>query len=914
MLREERVSTSTPLLTTKLYIPPTRAQLISRPRLIERLAEGLTRPLTLISAPAGSGKTTLIGEWRTSEAGHGFPLAWLSLDAEDNDPARFLTYLIAAWQTLHSTLGESALALLHSTPPAPPHSILASLINDLAGMPAPFAAVLDDYHCVVAPPIHDALAFLLDHLPPQMHLIIATRADPPLPLARLRARDHLTEIRAADLRFTPDEAAAFFSRVMRLNLSAGDSAALAQHTEGWIAGLQLAALSLQGSADVSGFIAAFTGSQRYIVDYLIEEVLERQPELTQSFLLLTSILERMTGPLCDALTGRADGLPMLHRLEQANLFVTVLDHERHWYRYHPLFAEVLRSRLRQTHPERLAELHRRAADWHEQNGTVSEAIGHALSGQDQDHAARLIEQNAMPLLMRGEVITLLGWIKAVEALLPDRPWLAIYQAWVLTLTGQLDRVESVLLQAERWTPSDDESGEVREMLGHIAAIRAYLASQQGDARGTIDLARQALEYLPENETAVRSVVAFTLGGACWLSGDVADASRAFAEAGRLGKAAGNVHVAVPAICSRAELLIVQGQLQRAAAAYREALHIASTADGRPLPVAARAHVGLSQLLYEWGDLEAALQMTQQGIELGRLWGNVENRLAGHVTLARIKQAQGDLDSAQAALSEAEQLVGAQRLFPLAGSWVEACRARLWLAQGNLPAAVGWAQASKATFNAEPSFAHEPANLAFARVLQAQGAHAEALTWLERLLHTAEATGRWGRAIEILVLQALSLQAEGDAPLALTAVQRALSLAQPEGYVRLFLDEGTTMRLLISDFRFWIEKHGGARSEKPGLLLKYVDRLLAAFPQAESQTEAFQIATPKSQIQNLVEPLSERELEVLRLVAAGKSNQEIARELVLAVGTVKKHVSNISGKLNAQNRTQCVARARELNLL
>jgi LuxR family maltose regulon positive regulatory protein len=895
---------------TKLYFPPARAKLVSRPRLIERLAGALTRPLTLISAPAGSGKTTLIGEWRASAAGREFPLAWLSLDAEDNDPARFLTYLISAMQTLRPTIGEAALALLHSTPPASFHAILTSLINDLAALPAPFAVVLDDYHFIAAPPIHEAVAFLLDRQPPQMHVIIATRADPPLPLARLRVRDQLTEIRAADLRFTPDEAAAFFEHVMRLTLSAGDSAALEQHTEGWIAGLQLAALSLQRSEDASSFIAGFTGSQRYIVDYLVEEVLERQPESTQSFLLLTSILERMTGPLCDALTGGAGGQAMLQELEQANLFVTALDHDRRWYRYHQLFADVLQSRLRQSYPDRVADLHRRAAGWHEHHGTVSAAISHALAGRDKDHAARLIERSAMSLLMRGEVITLAGWITAVEVLISDRPWLAIYQAWAFTLTGQPGRVELVLQQAERRLPPEDEIGSARTMSGHIAAIRAYVVSQQGDAHRTIDLARQALDLLPETETAVRSVVAFTLGGACWLGGNVAEASRAFAEAGRMSKAAGNLHVAVPAICSWAELLIVQGQLRRAAEAYREALQIAITEEGRPLPVAARAHAGLSQLLYEWNDLEAALNLAQRGIELGRQWGNVENWVAGHVTVARIKQAQGDLDGAGAELHEAEQLLSAHRLSSLLGSWVEAYRVRWWLAQGNLAAAAHWAQASTATINAEPSFAHAAANLACARVLLAQGAYAEALTWLERLLNLAEATGQRGREIEILALQTLALQAKGDASHALAILQHALSLAQPEGYARLFLDDGAPMRWLIADCRLQVGKQpGGWRGEKPGILLKYVDHLLAAFPQTDSQAGTFQ-----AKVQTLVEPLSDRELEVLRLLAAGKSNQEIAAELVLAVGTVKKHISNISGKLNAQNRTQCVARARELDLL
>ncbi len=890
------MSTSIPLLTTKLYLPPARPNLVPRPRLTARLAEGLTKPLTLVSAPAGFGKTTLVSEWRTSNAGRDLPLAWLSLDDDDNDPTRFLTYLVAALATLQPGLGETTLALLYSPQLPPPQVVLTSLINDLGELEDQLALVLDDYHVITALPIHEALAFILDHLPPSVHLVMLTRSDPPLPLSRMRVRNQLTEIRASDLRFTHDEAATFLNRVMGLALSADGVRALEARTEGWIAGLQLAALSMEGRADSSHFITTFSGSHHYIVDYLADEVLNRQPDPVRSFLLQTSILDRLTGPLCDALTQRADGRVTLEVLEQANLFVIPLDDERRWYRYHPLFADALRNRLQQTHPNCLPDLHRRAAEWLEPQGQVAEALRHALQGGDQDRAARLVEQNALSMLMRGELMILVGWINAVESLAHERPWLSIYQCWTLTLAGQLEQAESWLQEAERLVATQGPAAEAQNMLGHLAAIRAYRAAQRGEALQAIDLAQQALECLPEGDQAIRSVVSLTLGTARRLSGDLAGAGRALEEAVRTGQAAGNLYLALGALSGLADLLFDQGRLRQASQTYNELVQLATRPDGRRLPAAGMAFFGLSMICYEWNDLEAALKHTLQSIELCQQWGHVGILMGSQVMLFRVRQALGEMDSAQAALEEAERLARAHPQTPRAPGWVASFRVRSWLAEGNLAVAARWTQQSGLKIEDDMSYLREAEYLALGRVLRAQGEFDAALTLLGRLLRIAETTGRMGSMIEMLVLQALTVQAKDDIPQALTTLERALSLAQPEGYMRVFLDEGAPMAKLLR------------RAGSHGIAPKYVAKLLSEF-----DTLRVPGAAPTTK-QPLIEPLSDRELEALRLLAAGKSNQEIADELVLATGTVKRHLSNIFGKLSVQSRAECVARARELGLL
>ncbi len=886
---------ATPLLTTKLYIPPVRPELVSRPRLIERLNAGLLhkRKLTLISAPAGFGKTTLLSEWTR---GCERPIAWVSLDKDDNDPTRFWGYFVAALQTVRARIGKAALALLHSPQPPPIEAILTTLINEITGIPDGFALVLDDYHVIEAQPIHDALAFLLDHLPPQIYLVIATRADPPLPLSRLRGRDQLLELRTADLRFTPDEAAAFLNQVMGLRLPAEDVAALEARTEGWIVGLQMAALAMQGQGTerIASFVAAFAGSHRYILDYLTDEVLLQQPESVQTFLLQTAILDRLTAPLCDAVTERSDGQTMLERLEAANLFIVPLDDERRWYRYHHLFANLLRRRLSRTQPDLLPALHLQASDWYEKTGLVGEAVSHALAAEDVERAARLVEGRALAMIFLGELTTLVGLLDALpDEVVRSRPWLCIAHAWALVFAGLLDAVELRLKGAETTldTFGDARRAEGRHIAGHIAAIRAYIAALRGDMSRAAEFTREALEQLPEEDLAVRGLSAGLLGTVLRWSGDLVAAAQALARAIAITQAASDSHAAVEALYNLAAVQFAQGQLHKTVATCRDALLLADEyieRGGRRLPIVAPGYYLMSQVLREWNDLEGALRHAREAIELCEQWGWPEGLAFGYLRLARALQAVGDADGAHEAIRKARQ--AASGLSPWFGAHMAAHQARLWLAQGNLTPASHWAQESGLSADDELNYQYMGEYSVLARVLIAQVRLDEASRLLARLLEMTEAAGAMSYVIETLVLQALALQAQGKDDQALTVLERALSFAEPEGYVRTFIDKGAPMAALLRT------------AASRGIALDYVSKLLAAFGE---------VAFPSAP---LVEPLSERELEVLRLLAAGLSNREIAAELFLAVGTVKKYTSNIYGKLNVHKRTQAVARARELGLL
>lgn len=885
------------LLATKLYFPPVRTNLVMRPRLTALLERGLRGPLTLISAPAGSGKTTLLGEWR-AQAGQNVPVAWLSLDPEDNEPLRFLTYFSVALDSASPSLTGPVLSLLQSAEPPALDFIVTTLLECLGALRTEVVLAFDDYHLITNILIHDFINRLLSHLPPALHLVILTRADPPLPLARLRVRNELVEIRATDLRFSVEEAAGFLSQTMGLSLSPGQVAALELRTEGWIAGLQLAALSMQGSEDVSDFISSFTGSHHYIVDYLIEEVLNSQPEALRDFLLKTSILERMNAPLCNALTGNSDGQSRLEELERANLFVVALDNERLWYRYHHLFADILQNRLRQSSQVDLNDLHCRAANWLEQNEYLPEAFRHAVACGDKDRAGRIAEQNDAQMLARGERVALLNWLQSVEELVPVRPMLSIDKAWALILTGQPAPVEALLRQAERLIPNGATDDQAQHMRGNIAAIRSYMSTILGEATAGLDLGQQALAILPKSDLGARAVVHLALGSAHVLRGEYDTAIRLVEQASRLGEQAGNLQVAVLAKSSVANLLMALGQNHRSEELYRQALLLAVGPDGQLLPLASGVFSGLSRLTYEWNDLIAAQEYAQQAFNLGQKWGDVDTLVTAHVMLARIRYACGDEIGAEESISAAESLARARQLTSSGPAWVEMAHVWLWLAQGNLEACQGWLKAHANILSGQTG-ADESTRLILARILLAGGDHATAMQLISQLQLENEAVGHTGALIELLVFQALACQQMGDITSARKVLERALLLAAPEGFVRVFLDQGRPMnsllRQLIAD-----------RVD----LKNYINKLLAAFDRASMAVPSSSAAVP----QPLVDPLSRRELELLRLVAAGKSNQQIAAELFLATGTVKKHLNNIFGKLDVQNRTECVARARELNLL
>ncbi|MBI5304210.1 MAG: AAA family ATPase [Chloroflexi bacterium] len=866
-----------PLLTTKLHIPPVRPNLVARPRLIEKLNEGLTRPLTLISAPPGFGKTTLVTTWLEQQSQ---TAAWLSLDERDNDLARFLAYLIAALETVQADVGRRALNRLDTRRVPQLESVMTLLCNDLAVNPRAFVLVLDDYHLIEAQTIHEAITFLLDHLPSPLHLVVATRADPPLPLARLRAHSQLIELRAPDLRFSADEATTFLNQQMGLGLTAEQVAALDARAEGWIAGLQLAALSMQGRQDIAAFVSAFTGSHRFVLDYLAEEVLQRQTPEIQNFLLQTSILDQMNGGLSDAVTGRNDGTQTLARLEKANLFVVPLDDARQWYRYHHLFDDLLQSRLRESRAEQIPELHRRASAWYEQNGFVIEAIDHALAAPDFDRATHLIEQAGLGMLLHGEDATIVEWIARVpDELVRQRPLLSLCHAAALTSAGKIELASAHLAQVDN-ARLDVQTRGIADLL------QTVISFYRTDLPRTIESLQAKLESSRNSSAPLANLQA-------------------------------GFDVIVPAY-----LTVVIVMLQIAAGLLRDATDAccrglemthAVAADSPWRVVLGFLHVHLADLLYEWNELSAATQHATQGVEICRAWHNEEFESYALVLLSQIKHAQGDPTGASELLEKAA-LPLREREISMEVQFVHARQVRLLIAQNRVDDAariVGEFQTDDQTcLNIEQPFAFKAhaVVLARARVLIVQREFERAALSLQVLCERAQADVEIGTLVEASALLALARHGQGDAAQATTALIRALSLAEPQGYVRTFVDLGEPMRIQISEFRLEI----GEKSEKERLA-KYADKLLAAFPPvAELQPN------PESEISDLkseiINPLSERELAVLRLIAEGLTNQEIAERLVVTLSTVKSHVYNIYGKLGVSSRTQALVRARERKLL
>ena len=917
------------ILATKLYIPSFRPEFVPRLCLIERLNEGLLSKMTLISAPAGFGKTTLLSEWIPNSP---HCVTWLSLDKEDHEPTRFWTYFISSLQGLRSDLGKTALALLQSRLAPSITSILTTLINDITTFPDSFAAVLDDYHVVDSKPIDQALTFLLEHLPPNMHLVIATREDPNLPLARLRARDQLNELRVTDLRFSPSEAAEFLNQVMGLSLSLEDITLLENRTEGWIAGLQLAAISMRGQKDTTRFIQSFTGSHHFVMDYLVEEILQQQPEHIQTFLLHTSILERLCGSLCDAilLDSSNSGQETLEYLEQANLFVVPLDNERRWYRYHHLFADVLQARLMVKQSNYRTTLHQRASKWYEQEGSPPDAIYHALAAKDFASAAGLIELAWPAMDQTFQSNTWLGWAKALpDDLARARPVLSVDYAWAFLNGGELDAAKSRLRDAERWLettaePSEQEetsstrtypeqsrrmvvvdNDQFRSLPASISTARAYMALALGDVPNTLIYARQAVNLLPDDDYLRRGPAAALLGLAYWASGDLERAHQALADAMAGFRMSGNIIFAISGTYGLADIRVAQGRLREAISIYERTLQIAM-AQGEPaIPGTADLYLGLSKLYRERGDVEAARQNLTKSVALGEQAALADWPYRLRIAQARIKQSQGDMDGAIALLDEAQRLYFSSPVPETRP--ITALKTQVWVAQGRLTESLAWAQERGLSVDSDLSYLREFELITLVRILIAQykndreddSIH-KAIRLIERLLKAASEGQRAGSVIEILILQALAYEAQGDIPLALESLKRALTLAEPEGYIRIFVDEGASMaRLLYKAL---------ARGIEPA----YVRRLLAAFPVADSEPVA--LSLPPDAEAGLVQPLSMRELEVLQVIAEGLSNQEVANRLYLSLHTVKVHARNIYAKLGVKNRTQAVAKGRTLGIL
>jgi LuxR family maltose regulon positive regulatory protein len=902
-----------PVIETKLHVPRRRRGVVARPRLAERLNRVEESSLALVSAPAGFGKTTLLTEWLASLPARQWSVAWLSLDERDNDPALFWTYLVAAVRRAAPELGAGTLAQLQS-PQSPLDAVLATLVNELSAVADDVVLVLDDYHVIEAREVHDGMAFLVEHLPPQVHLVIAGRADPALPLARLRARGELVELRATDLRFTAEEAAAYLTDAMGLALTAEDVAALEGRTEGWIAALQLAALSMQGRDDATGFITNFAGDDRYIVDYLVEEVLQRQSEQVRGFLLQTSVLHRLTGPLCDAVTGTDGGKAMLESLDRANLFLVPLDDRRRWYRYHHLFADVLQVHLHAEQPDAVAGLHRRAGDWYEADGERAEAAHHALAGGDAARAADLVEL-MLPALQQGrQEATIRRWLAALpEEVLRVRPVLSVGYAAALMVSGQVEGVEAHLRNAERWVTTTPGSGlalgapsaemvvvdeeAFRRIPSAISLYRAGQALLSGDRAGTITHARASLDLAGADDHLGRGPAAGLLGLAYWAGGDLDAGYRWYAECAAHLEKAGHLSDVAGCTIALADIRIAQGRLREAMSTLERALRLVTPEAGPALRGAADMYVAIAGVLVERGDLEAARRHLATSRDLGEHAGLPQTPYRWRVVMARIAEAEGDVDRGLALLDEAERrYVG--DYFPEVRP-VPALRARVHARQGRWRDALAWAEERGLSAGDDLAYLREFEHTTLARALVARYAAegdersiSGAVQLLERLRHAAEEGGRTGSVIDVLAVQALAEHARGDLPAALVALRRALALAEPQGYVRIFADEGAPMAVLVR----------AAAAE--GTAAGYARRLLAAL-----ETGVGSAPAPAG----LIDPLSARELDVLRLLGSDLDGPDIARELFVSVNTVRTHTKNIYAKLGVTNRRAAVRRGEELDL-
>lgn len=917
------------ILSTKLFIPRPRKNLVSRQRLIDRLNAGQDKKLTLIAAPAGFGKTTLLSEWIPNSPQC---VTWLSLDEGDNSPVRFWMYFIAALQTISPELGRGIQALLPSIQSKDIESILTVLINEINTFGEPFVHVFDDYHIIDNPEIDHELAYLIDHQPSNLHLIIATRENPHLPLARLRARDQLNELRASDLRFISSEVAGFL-HAMNLDLSAKDILALEGRTEGWIAGLQLAALALGAmpeQRDAASFIKSFTGTHHFVMDYLIDEVLQQQSEKLQQFLLRTAILDRLCGPLCDAvlLDPSTPGQKTLEYIERANLFIIPLDNERHWYRYHHLFADLLLQRLGQSQtPEEIAQYHISASEWFEKNGDPAQEFRHLIAAREYGRAAGLAERTWQGMYESFQSAVWLGWVKHLpEEVICSRPVLCTQIAWAFMDAHEVDASESRLQDAERCLegPSDDmvivDQELFRSLRARIAFARAYNGQTRRDFLSAIKYADLAYQLIPEENENLRAQTTAILGATYLINGDLVAACRSMNDWIDNSLKVGNYYYAYAyAMAEKADILTAQGYLRQSLKTYQESIELASKHDSGVLRVMAHHYLGMAILFHEMGDEKAADQHLQKSIGLAGLHTSVDWSYRRCVAQARMKESAGELEAAIELLDETKRFY-IKTLIPHTRP-IDAIKARIYLKQGRLSKAKEWVKERGLSVNDDLSYLREYEHITLARVLVAEYqnhrkecAITEALSLLDRLLNAAKDTKRMGSMLEILVTQALAYQAQGSASRALALLERALILAEPEGYLRMFLDEGAGMRQLLRE------------AAAHGILPDYTGKLLLAFEanQRGKREETPRSASPASSSliepegqpakYVLVEPLSQRELEVLRLFKTELSGPEIAHELMIALSTVRTHTKSIYSKLSVNNRRAAVRRAIELGLI
>lgn len=890
------------LTTTKCLIPPLQQSLVPRQRLMEQMNQVLQKKLTLVSAPAGYGKTMLLSSWANLCR---IPMAWISLDDGENDLARFLAYLVASLEKIKAGICKD-IPDLNQSPQLPLRKeFISDLINEIEKIKQPFVLILDDYHLISEQAIHDAVIYLLANLPPQMHLVISSRSDPPLKLARMRALSELNELRMADLCFTPQETNQLLNEVMTLELNQEQVIALTKRTEGWIAGLQMAAVSLRNATDKSNFIRSFSGSNRYILDYLVEEVLRGQPEQVQAFLIKTSILDRLTASLCDEVVGQDDSREILEFLERANLFIVSLDEERNWYRYHQLFRDLLSKKARQLYPGEVIDWHRRAHRWYERNGSFEESIEHALLAKDYEHATKLIDTFAQPILSRGEFYTFKGWIKRLpETIIGNQPDLILFYAWALVAT------DSPYKEVESWLKKVDVTSEGND--AKVGILRGFLEFVNGEVFRAENILHTALANLPDEDSLFHSIATWLLSLFSVYTGNFSDGTHKLEALAQTSLQKRHIVITAGALCAMAEIHQRLGQLKQAKDDFEQALSISRDSRGR-LPVAARALMGMAELMREWNDLETAEGYCLEGIELAKSLREVTS-ISAYITLANVRRARGDEQGAFQAMDSARELALQTEATDLDDIIVSAYRARLAVMCGNLKAVEIWMRSRnlESTFDLnvldqkEDYYRYHILKyelLVIGRLLIASDQPGEALTLLDTLHKKMEGQGRIHLMIETLLLSSIASHNLGNQTQAQEYFERCLFLAEPGGYVRLFLDEGPVVGMLLQG------------AIKTGTCVEYASKLLQEYKAGTNQKEAKKVISQSQTPQqpNLLEPLTERELELLLLISKGLSNQAIAQRLFISLPTVKWHTSNIYRKLGVSSRTQAIVQAKTLNL-
>lgn len=898
-----------PLLATKLFIPPPAESLVLRPRLLQKLEDSL-KPicrLTLVSAPAGFGKTTLVSNWITSVKSSNHPstplISWLSLDDGDNDPIIFWSYVVSALQAQKKNIGKQSLTLLRSPQPPNLETILSLLVNDLVKTPDEFVLTLDDFHLIRTPSIQQSLSFLIDHSPPQFHVFILSRTDPPIPLALLRGRRQLLEVRQSDLRFTNEETAIYLNDRMKLALPGIDVDTLNSKTEGWAAGIQMAGISLRGRENPSQFIQTFSGSNRYILEYLTDEILDRQPADVQNFLLSTSILEKLSAPLCEAvIAGKINAPAILEQLEKANLFLVPLDQEGRWYRYHHLFADILRFRLSRSFPDQVAILQQRAAKWFEKNDMLEEALLYTHAAKDDVGMVRLLEQNVGTMRRTGRGITIRGWAKFLpEDVVLSRPWLCILSAWSHVTQAELAEAELYLDRAEKIVQKEKSTDVKRELLGNISALRTEILHTRGDIPGTKVMAQRAIELLDPSDMGNLATVNYSLGRAYYASGDLIHADQIWSDLLRI-----QIKTGLPGIYAiitgyQGTILAINGKLQQAIRLYQQAIDYMTTNGIERFYISGFPYGGLGVMMYRKDNLREAEKLIEEGLTQDRIWGNpnaVSTALSNRMYL---RIASGNLEGAWSDMQECEQISqGFKPYFDVASTFL-ASQIRFFLAKEDILAARQLVEKLKLRGDDPISFQREQDHISLSRVLIARGKPVEANDLLNRLAVAAREGERFGRLIEILALRAIALHALNRTSEAIQSLDDSLALAEPEGYVRIYVDEAKPMASLL---RMAIQK---------GIHPKFAERLLTAFPDSAPQLHSGKNDIQKNNL-GLSEPLSKRELEVLQLIATGLANKEISQRLFISVRTVKYHTTSIYTKLAVNGRLEATVKARELGLL